>query len=122
MDVVCSADKAYSLHSGNIVNSTSAESVQLEVKCRISSSGSSEVEDHCSDDESSADMEESCDGSAARPPEPCPLCGQVPCDWVTFGDDICQECDEMVNQKVPNKEIRFHAYRMYTRFRFGVLH
>jgi hypothetical protein len=75
MDVVCSADKADSLHSGNIVNSSSTESVQLEVKCGISSSGSSEVEDHCSDDESSADMEESCDASAASPPEPCPLCG-----------------------------------------------
>jgi hypothetical protein len=118
MDVVCLADE---VDSGNIVTSSSAESVQLEVNCGISSSGSYEVEDHCSEDESSADVEESWDAVPAIPPEPCPLCGQVPCDWVTFGDDICQECDEMVDQKVPNKEIRFHAYRMYTRFRFGVL-
>jgi len=53
--------------------------------------------------------------------EPCPLCGQDPCDWISFGDEICEECDEMMNQKQPTKEIRFHAYKMYTRLRFGVL-
>jgi hypothetical protein len=55
------------------------------------------------------------------PPEPCPLCVLVPCDWVTFGEEICEECNAVAEQKVPNKEICFHAYRMYTHFRFGVL-
>jgi len=55
------------------------------------------------------------------PLEPCPLCGQVPCDWIAFGEEISEECDELMEQQRPTKESRFHAYRLYTRLRFGVL-
>jgi hypothetical protein len=61
MDVICLADNSNSLHSGNIVSLSSAESRQVEVTCEISSSGSSEVVDHGREDESSADVEKSCD-------------------------------------------------------------
>jgi hypothetical protein len=84
-------------------------------------SDSSEVVDHGSEDESNAEVEESCGVVVEIPPEPCPLCVLVPCDWVTFGEEICEECNAVAEQKVPNKEICFHAYRMYTHFRFGVL-
>jgi hypothetical protein len=73
---------------------------------------------------------DSCDESqqfdnaaAATTPEkePCVYCGQNPCDWVTFEADICEECGELEQEKCNNKEIRYHAYRLYTRLRYGVL-
>jgi hypothetical protein len=53
--------------------------------------------------------------------EPCVYCGQNPCDWVTFEADICEECEELEQEKCNDKEIRHHAYRLYTRLRYGVL-
>ncbi len=35
--------------------------------------------------------------------------------------DICEECEELVEEKRTNKEVRFHAYCLYTRMRHGVL-
>jgi len=52
----------------------------------------------------------------------CNLCAQHPCDGVTFGDAICEECDVMADKKFPPKMIQFHAYKLYTRLRHGVLH
>jgi hypothetical protein len=51
---------------------------------------------------------------------PCDLCAQSPCDWITFGDTICEECDLMADEKYPEKMIRFHAYKLYTHLRHGV--
>jgi hypothetical protein len=48
-------------------------------------------------------------------------CGQNPCDWVLFESEICEECEESVEQKHSNKEVQFHTYRLHTRFRFRVL-
>ncbi|MFO0446623.1 MAG: hypothetical protein ACK51L_03045 [bacterium] len=52
---------------------------------------------------------------------PCELCGQVPCDWQTFSEDICEVCDELKDSGLPNNQVRFQAYREYTRLRHGVL-
>ncbi len=46
------------------------------------------------------------------PPEPWALCGQIPCDWIYFGDQIIEECDEIMDQNQPNNQIRYHAYRL----------
>jgi hypothetical protein len=48
-------------------------------------------------------------------------CGQNPCDWVLFESEICEECEESVEQKHSNKEVQFHTYQLPTRFRFRVL-
>jgi hypothetical protein len=52
---------------------------------------------------------------------PCELCGQAPCDWQTYCEDICQVCDELKDSGVPNNQVRFQAYRECTRLRHGVL-
>ncbi len=51
----------------------------------------------------------------------CDLCGQAPCDWDTFGEEIWEECNNMKEAGSDNKAVRFHAYKMYTRLRHGVL-
>jgi hypothetical protein len=51
----------------------------------------------------------------------CVICGQTPCDWITFGDELCEECDSLKDQNIPNKSIRHHAYRTYIRLKLGVL-
>jgi hypothetical protein len=33
------------------------------------------------------------------------LCDQNPCDWTSFGDEIVEECNEMANDKLLNKEV-----------------
>jgi hypothetical protein len=53
--------------------------------------------------------------------EPCVYCEQNPCDWVTFEDDILEECEVLEEERHSNKEIRHHAYRLYTRLTHGVL-
>jgi len=53
--------------------------------------------------------------------DPCVFCGQAPCDWESFGDMICEECDELKEGNIENNQIRFHAYKLYTRLRHGVL-
>jgi hypothetical protein len=54
-------------------------------------------------------------------PVPCTLCGQEPCDWDTFGEEIWDDCEELKSQGADNKQVRFHAYKLYTRLRHGVL-
>ena len=51
----------------------------------------------------------------------CEMCGQTPCDWETFGEEIWEECQGLKQQGLDNNAIRYHAYRMYTRLRHGVL-
>jgi len=53
-------------------------------------------------------------------PIPCTLCVQVPCDWDTFGEEIWEDCEELKGAN--NKQVRFHAYKLYTCLRHGVLH
>jgi hypothetical protein len=64
---------------------------------------------------------ESNTGTTAAEKEPCVYCGQIPCDWLTFETEICGECEQLEDEKRNNKEIRHHAYRLYTRLRHGVL-
>jgi hypothetical protein len=54
-------------------------------------------------------------------PVPCTLCGQVPCDWDSFGEEIFEDCEELKAQGADNKQVRFHAYKLYTRLRHGIL-
>jgi hypothetical protein len=53
--------------------------------------------------------------------EPCVYCGQTPCDWALFKEEIVEECEVLEELKHSNKEIRHHAYRLYTRLKHGVL-
>ena len=52
---------------------------------------------------------------------PCDLCGQVPCDWVSYADEICEVCDELKDGGMANNQVRFQAYREYTRLKHGIL-
>jgi hypothetical protein len=45
----------------------------------------------------------------------CVICSQTPCDWITYGDELCEECDSLKDQYIPNKSIRHHAYWSYIR-------
>ena len=56
-----------------------------------------------------------------KDPVICDLCGQAPCDWESFGEEIWEECNGMKEAGSDNKAVRFHAYTMYTRLRYGVL-
>jgi hypothetical protein len=66
--------------------------------------------------------EEELEDIAEVEPSPCTLCGQVPCDWDTFGEQIWEDCKELKGQGADNKQVRFHAYKQYNRLRHGVLH
>lgn len=54
--------------------------------------------------------------------EPCVYCGQNPCDWAAFEDEINKECEVLEELKRSNKEICHHAYHLYTQLKHGVLH
>jgi hypothetical protein len=73
--------------------------------------------------ECSSDELQQCDSNAGTnlEKEPCVYCGQNHCDWVTFENEICEQCEELEEEKHNNKEICHHAYRLYTRLRYGVL-
>jgi hypothetical protein len=61
------------------------------------------------------------DGTVEADPVPCDLCGQTPFDWDVLGKEIWEECNLMKEQVSENKAVRYHAYKMYTRLRHGVL-
>jgi hypothetical protein len=76
-------------------------------------------------DEQEASMNEASDEDSeceeAKGGPPCEFCGQVPCDVDTFWDDICEVCDGYKGNGLDNNQVRFHAYREYTRLMHGVL-
>jgi hypothetical protein len=77
-----------------------------------------------SDDNSSelaSDAEDTDEEIEVCPKEPCSFCGQVPCDWDTFGDEIFDEGTQLKETGLENNQVRYHAYRHYTRLRHGVL-
>ena len=76
--------------------------------------------DDVDEEELSSDLEE--EAQAGEEVVICDLCGQVPCDWDTFGKEIWEECNGLKDQGMDNKAVCYHAYRMYTRLRHGVLH
>jgi hypothetical protein len=41
----------------------------------------------------------------------CELCGQVSCDWQTFGDNICAVCNDLKDSGMTNNQVWFQAYR-----------
>lgn len=81
------------------------------------------VTEHCMvtthEDLSEEEVEES--SEEEEEPIPCTLCGQVPCDWDSFGEEIWEECEALKAQGADNKQVRFHAYKLYTRLRHGIL-
>jgi hypothetical protein len=36
---------------------------------------------------------------------PCVYCQQVPCDWETFGTEICEDCEALEEKGCTTKEI-----------------
>jgi hypothetical protein len=53
-------------------------------------------------------------------PASCDLCGQTPCDWETFGEDIWEECNGLKKGCMEKKAVRFHAYKLYTHMCHGI--
>jgi hypothetical protein len=78
-------------------------------------------EDGSVEESNGSSQDEVEDGCIEWKKGPCTYCGQIPCDWVAFETEICEECEELVEQNCTNKEVRFHAYHLYTRLRHGVL-
>jgi hypothetical protein len=74
-------------------------------------------------EESSEVEDEEVDEALSEKEDPvvCDLCSQAPCDWETFGEEIWEECNSLKEGGLDNKAVRFHAYKMYTRMRHGVL-
>jgi len=113
----------------NVVSLSSAdaeEGADLDKLSVMNSVGPDEKDRETSDIDSAVDDDDSSSTEvdqtfASIPKDPCTYCGQYPCDWELFGEDICEECEELVEEKRTNKEVRFHAYRLYTRMRHGVL-
>jgi hypothetical protein len=77
--------------SGNSISLSSAEGTNDDVTCDGRSSCSLEAVDHSSEEvdhssvsasttDDGGNVEETCDEVVELPVEPCPLCGQVPCD------------------------------------------
>jgi hypothetical protein len=70
---------------------------------------------------SEAETEEEEEELVDPAPVTCDLCGQAPCDWELFGEQIWEECNAMKEQGSDNKAVRYHAYKLYTCLRHGVL-
>jgi hypothetical protein len=108
-DSTCSAEEWF-------VSSSSTDGVVEEVD------GSSMAEDSDVVDDGS----EASDGSVevyeeAKDEVPCEFCGQVPCHVENSWDNICEICDYLKDNGMANNQVRFHAYREYTRLKHGVL-
>jgi hypothetical protein len=71
-----------------------------------------EEESEAEDDEELEDKES---------PVVCELCGQAPCDWQLFSEEIWEDCNGLKEAGADNKAVRFHAYKMYTGLRHGIL-
>jgi hypothetical protein len=54
-------------------------------------------------------------------PVACDLCGQAPCDWDSFGEEIWEECNSLKEGGLDNKAVRCHAYKLHTRMRHRIL-
>jgi hypothetical protein len=77
--------------------------------------GAEEAEEEFEEDEDDEEEDEDEENEPMAVCPRCDFCGQQPCDWEMFGDQIAEECDEMV------EKIRFHGYKLYTRLKHGVL-
>ena len=79
------------------------------------------LESDANSEELASESEDTNDQEDGRSKEPCSFCGQVPCDWDTFGDEIFDEGMQLKDSGLENNQVRYHAYRHYTRLRHGVL-
>ncbi len=82
-----------------------------------SSSDSSKLEGESNSEDETKDEEELIEVALAT----CDLCSQAPCDWVVFGEEVWDECNNLKEQDSNNKAVQYHAYKMYTYLRHGVL-
>jgi len=73
------------------------------------------------DAESEEALEEEEEVEAKADPIICDLCGQSPCDWDTYGEELWEECNRLKEAGADNKAVCFHAYKLYTRLRHDVL-
>jgi hypothetical protein len=98
------------------LSSTDAEEgVDLDELSVMNSVGPDEKDVEASDLDSAVDDSSSTEVDqtfADIPKDPCTYCGQSPCNRELFGEDICEECEEMVEEKCTNREVHFHAYRL----------
>ena len=62
------------------------------------------------DAESEEALEEEEEVEAKADPIICDLCGQSPCDWNTYGEELWEECNRLKEAGADNKAVRFHAY------------
>jgi hypothetical protein len=89
--------------------------VKLEVE-----EGTFVVDSVANSSESASDSEDTDEEEDDRPKDTCSFCGQVPCDWDTFGDEIFYEGMELKESGLENNQVCYHAYRHYTHLRHGV--
>jgi hypothetical protein len=90
-----------------------------ESETSIDGSGSETVA--YSDDDTQEEDEEGEEELMKPAPATCDLCGQAPCDWELFGEQIWEECNSMKEEGSDNKAVRYHAYKLYTSLRHGIL-
>jgi len=102
----------------NVVSLSSAdaeEGVDLDKLSVMNSVGPDEKDVEASDLDSAVDDSSSTEVDqtfADIPKDPFTYCGQSPYNRELFGEDICEECEEMVEEKCTNREVHFHAYRL----------
>jgi hypothetical protein len=100
-----------------VITPTAAE----ESETSIDGSGS-ETLAYSDDDTQEEDEEGEEEEELIKPaPATCDLCGQAPCDWELFGEQIWEECNSMKEEGSDNKAVRYHAYKLYTSLRHGIL-
>jgi hypothetical protein len=103
--------------SSSPAESLSSESVEEELEELSMSQSSDVVEEGSQEDGDGSDDSY----KEVKDQPPCEFCGQVLCDAVVFWDDICEICDDLKDNGMEYNQVRFHAYREYTRLKHGVL-
>jgi hypothetical protein len=96
--------------SAKVAMNVTAESV-------LAGKSGNNFSDAATKSESDSDSENESDSD----PPVCNLCGQAPCDWEQYGEDIWEECNNMKEQGFEKNAVRYHAYKLYTHMRHGVL-
>jgi hypothetical protein len=117
----CIAVSPSDVEDGSSTSSSSHDYPFGQVRLYLETRENSEVD--AESEESSEVEDEEVDEALEEKEDPvvCNLCSQAPCDWETFGEEIWEECNSLKEGGLDNKAVRFHAYKMYTHMRHGVL-
>jgi len=119
MDSTTAEDSAEEYISNDVYSCSASEEEEEEGDVLSSDKQVKELDEEDSISEGSAMGSEGSPESKDAPP--CEFCGQVPCDVITFWDDICEICDDLKDSGLANNQVRFQAYKEYTRLKHGVL-